>query len=277
MQVSLSFFLPFLLWAQAFHSPISTPYILTGAYSRHFLGPFSFLGNQACLGSQEKLAIGTFSENRFMVEGLNLGSMTLSLPLADGGIGIRLGYFGFADYNESIVGLAYGRSLGKMASLGIQFNYTAYHITGYGNSGAMSIEIGALFHPAENIRIGCYTLQAAGGNSGNLDGEKLSSIYKMGIGYEASEQVFGILEIIKEESQQVSVNAALHYAFAQAWFAGIGIMTATASPYGWAGWAWKDLRVDIIVSHHPQLGYSPGIMLQVGSVLSKKEGVGHDP
>ncbi|HMH33477.1 MAG TPA: hypothetical protein VK543_10625, partial [Puia sp.] len=84
-------------------------------------------------------------------------------------------------------------------------------------------------------------------------------------------QVFAGFEIIKEEEKPVGVNAALHYAFAKAFFAGIGIMTVTASPYGWAGWAWKELRIDITVSHHPQLGFTPGIALFFGSVNAKKE------
>jgi len=97
----------------------------------------------------------------------------------------------------------------------------------------------------------------------------------MAVGYEATDEVYFAIEMIKEEDRHFNANAVIHYAFSKSFFAGLGILSSTASPYGWAGWAWKDLRIDITVSHHPQLGFTPGIKLLFGCGQNRKEDDSH--
>jgi hypothetical protein len=94
-----------------------------------------------------------------------------------------------------------------------------------------------------------------------MAGEKLASIYKLGFGYDASPNFFAGMEVIKEEDRPVNCVATVLYRFAGKFFARMGILTESTSVFGGAGWRWNNLRVDVSASYHPQLGFSPGIMI----------------
>ena len=44
-------------------------------------------------------------------------------------------------------------------------------------------------------------------------------------------------------------------------FVKAGFISESGTPYAGAGIGWKNLRLDISSSYHPQLGFSPGILL----------------
>ncbi|MEO8961819.1 MAG: hypothetical protein ABI325_08060 [Ginsengibacter sp.] len=100
-----------------------------------------------------------------------------------------------------------------------------------------------------------------GGSLSKTDNEKLSSNYKFGLGYEASERFLISAEIVKQEDMPINVNAGVQYNFDKQFFARFGIATETESPYAGAGVSWSNFRIDISASYHPQLGVSPGLML----------------
>ena len=61
----------------------------------------------------------------------------------------------------------------------------------------------------------------------------------------------------------MNVNAGVQYNFEKQFFARAGISSETGSPYAGAGLRWNELRLDMAVSYHPQLGISPGLMIIV--------------
>ncbi len=68
-------------------------------------------------------------------------------------------------------------------------------------------------------------------------------------------------EIVKQEDLPVNVTAGVQYNFAKQFFARVGIASENESPYAGAGISWNDIRLDISAAYHPQLGFSPGLML----------------
>jgi hypothetical protein len=259
-QLILSSIISTVCKTQTVYHQAQIPYTSLGAYSRNFTDAFSFTCNQAILSSRKNITAGLYSEKRFALKELNFYSFVFAFPIPSGGIGIQMNYFGFADYNESKLGIAYGKKLGNMVDIGIQFDYNLFHISGYGNSTAINGEAGVVFHPAEKITVGLHVYNPFGGVINKNAGEKMASIFRFGIGYEASRQICMHVEIIKEENIPVNVNAGFQYAFAKQFFAGIGIETSSTSPYGCAGLHWKNFRIDLEVSYHLQLGFTPGIV-----------------
>lgn len=257
-------------FSQTIHYPLRIGGMGIGAYGSPFADAFTFVFNPAALASQESITAGAYGERRFSLAELNLCSLTGSIPAAGGGIGVQIIYSGFADYNESGIVLAYGKKLGRLLDLGVQFNYELIHISSYGQAGSVNAGAGFLIHPAEKITLGLYVFNPVGGSLGKNTGERIASLYKTSIGYDASPQVYVGLELIKEEGRPFMVQAALHYQFAGQFFAGLGILTTPGIPYGWAGWVHKDLRIDMHVSYHPQLGFTPALACFLGSPIHPK-------
>ena len=233
----------------------------SATYSKQFTDVFSFTNNQAALSFLKNASAGVYSEQRFLLKETSLYSMAIALPTSAGGFGVQANYFGFSDYNESQLGVAYGKNLGKMVDIGAQFNYYDVRIAGYGSTGTVNFEFGAIFHLTEKLHFGIHAYNPVGGRFGKNTDEKLASRYTVAAGYEASKQVFISVEIVKEENKPVNVNARLQYVFAKQFFARAGIEAQSTSPYAGIGLLWDNFRLDITVSYHPQLGFTPGMLL----------------
>lgn len=249
------------VFAQSLRYSIAQPYIGLTAYSKLHSDPLSFTGNQAALTHVRNMGFGMYGERRFMLAETSAYTLAAPIPTRLGNFGIQINYAGFKNFNEQKLGLAYARKLGPMASLGLQFNYYGYRVPGYGNASAINFEIGALLQLSDKLQAGLHVYNPVGGKLGVDKEEKIASAYKLGIGYDASEQFFTGVEIVKEEDKPVNVIAGLQYRFARQFFAKAGMATGTTTTCLGAGVAWKNMRLDIAASYHPQLGISPGVLL----------------
>ncbi|MEJ7625344.1 MAG: hypothetical protein WKF35_00660 [Ferruginibacter sp.] len=259
--VLLSFFLSLQAVSQSLRYSVSMPYISLGAYSNKQADVFSFTNNQAALAQVKSAGVGVYGERRFLLSEVSSYALSAALPTSLGNFGLQLNYAGFANFNENKIGLAYARSLGKKVDVGVQFNYYGYRIPVYGGSSAINFEAGVIMHFSEKLSGGFHVYNPVGGNLGKSEDEKLASAYKFGIGYDASESFYVSTEIIKEEDRSLNVTGGVQYNFKKQFFMRAGFMSETGSGYAGAGLMWKNLRLDISGSYHPQLGISPGILL----------------
>jgi hypothetical protein len=248
--------------AQSLRQPISAIYTGLGAYSSKQTDVFSFVNNQAALAAISHPAAGVYGERRFMLVETSLYTAAFAMPSTMGNFGVSLKYAGFKNFNENQIGLAYARSLGSAVDIGVQFNYYGYRVPSYSNASTVNFEIGTIIHLSDQLNMGIHVYNPVGGKFGKTD-DKLTAAYKMGLGYYVSEKFFVSAEIVKEEDYPVNVNAGFQYQFVKQFFARAGIATATSSAYAGFGIGWKNLRLDISGSYHPQLGWSPGLMLIV--------------
>jgi hypothetical protein len=257
---SLLFFVSVDCYAQTLRQPISATYLGLGAYSTQHGDVFSFVNNQAALAQVKNTSVGVYGEKRFLLNETSLYTAALAVPSSLGNFGVSVKYFGFKNFNESQVGLAYGRSLGKKVDIGVQFNYYGYRVPAYNSDNTVNVEIGAIVHLTDKLNAGVHVYSPVGGQFSKTD-EKLTSAYTIGLGYDASERFFVSAELVKEEDYPVNLNAGVQYRFAKQFFARAGIASATSASYAGVGVGWGNFRLDISGSYHPQLGWSPGLLL----------------
>ncbi len=246
---------------QQLRRPIAIAYTGLGAYSINHADVFSFSANQASLAQLKNTAVAVYGERRFLFSELNNYTAVIGLPTQSGNFGLKAGYYGFSEYNETQLGLAYGRKIGSKLDIGAQFNYNGIRIAGYGNDAAISFELGTVLHLTDKLHAGIHLNNPVGGKFGKDQQEKLSSVYTVGFGYEASDKFFVSTEIVKEEDQPVNVNTGMQYKFLKQILARIGMSTATSTGWMGIGLSWKMLRVDVTAAYHPQLGITPGLLL----------------
>jgi hypothetical protein len=256
-------------FAQSLRYSISMPYISLGAYSTKQTDPFGFTANQAALAQVKTGGAGVFGERRFLLSENSLYGLAATIPTSKGNFGLQVNYSGFKNFNENKLGLAYGRKLGKAMDLGIQFNYYGYRVPQYGSASAINFELGAIFHISEKLNAGVHVYNPVAGKLGKgAEEEKLASAYKLGLGYDASDNFYVSAEIIKEEDKPVNVVGGVQYHFAKQFFARAGFISETGSGFAGVGLGWKNLRLDPAGNYHPQLGFSPGLLF----VVNFKEG-----
>ena len=246
---------------QHIRRPVPANYTGLGAYSLNSADVFSFTANQASLAQLKSASAGVFAERRYFLEELSSYTAAFGLPTQSGSFGLKMNYYGFSDYNESQIGLAYARKLGAKVDLGAQFNYNGIRIAGYGNDAAVSFEIGTVLHLTDKLHAGIHVNNAVGGKFGKDQQEKLASVYTFGMGFEPSDKFYLGTDIVKEQDQPVNVNAGIQYKFLSRLLARAGISTTTSTTWIGIGLFMKSFRIDVTTSIHSQLGITPGLML----------------
>ena len=246
----------------------SAAFTKINTYSALNKDAFSALANQASLAGMKTLSAAFYGERKFMLKDLSSYNLAFSLPTTSGSFGISASYFGSAAFNESSIGLAYGRSLGKI-DVGAQFNYCQFKIDGYGEASTVSMEAGVLLHLTDQLHAGVHIFNPTGATIGKVEEERLPMVYTFGLGYDLSDKVYIGTEVEKVEDQPLGVNTGLQYAFEKKLFARAGIATATSSFYLGAGFEWGGFRIDVTASVHPTLGTTPAMLIAYNSPSKK--------
>lgn len=247
--------------AQSLRAPVSSAYTLLNSYSKTQNDVFSFTNNTAALAQQKNFSLGAYGENRFLIKEMNNYSAVANLPTSKGNFGIQADYFGFKNFNEYQLGLAYARPVGNNFDLGVQFNYFSYRIPSYQQASTITFQVGAIARLSDVLSAGIQVYNPVGGYLSKMNEEKLSSNYQFGVGYEPSENVIISATAQKEEGKDLNITVGMFYQFDKQFFARAGVRTENTTPFAAAGVAFSDLRIDISVSHHSLLGFSPGVMI----------------
>jgi hypothetical protein len=247
---------------------LSVRYAGLGAYSKNFSDVFSGTANQATLAQMTNAAFGVYGERRFLLTELNGYSAIAAVPTTSGTIGVQGDYFGSSGFNESQLGLLYARKVTSRIDIGVKFNYHTVRVAGYGTSNAINFEAGTIFHLTDKLHTGIHVYNPTSSKLGKSGNEKLASIYKFGLGYEASKNVFVSTELVKQEDQRISVNAGLQYNLHEKLLIRGGISTASNNSYVGAGLLLSFGRLDLNSAYHPQLGFTPGMLLIIN--INKK-------
>ncbi|MCW3110936.1 MAG: hypothetical protein JWQ09_5442, partial [Segetibacter sp.] len=197
--------------AQVVKQPLSIRYAALGAYSKNFSDIFSATSNQASLSTLKSGAFGVYGERRFMLNELNGYTAIAAVPTPSGTIGLQVDYFGSSSFNESQLGFMYARKISTQVDIGAKFNYHMVRVPGYSTATAVNFEAGAIFHVTERLHSGIHVYNPASSKLGKTGSEKLASVYRFGVGYEASERLFVSTEIEKHEDRPIGINAGLQY------------------------------------------------------------------
>jgi hypothetical protein len=247
--------------AQQFKNNVGAPFVGLNAYS-NATNVLAMQSNVASLGNITNAGAGLFAERRFGLSELNNIVGFGALATKAGGIGITINSFGNSSFNERQLGLGYGRALNKNISIGAKINYYTVQLPLYGNSNTVNAEAGVLLHLTNKLTSGISVFNPTGGKYGVNNSEKLSAVYKLGIGYDVSNKVNLAGEIIKTENEKISFVGMLHYHFEQKFFARAGISSAANTFFASAGiLLGKKLRAELSTSYHQQLGFTPGVIL----------------
>ncbi|HEY0732818.1 MAG TPA: hypothetical protein VGD33_10405 [Chitinophagaceae bacterium] len=248
-------------YSQQSHEMLAQHLISLNAYNQKHPDVFSFQSNQASLSKLSSFSVGVYSERRFMMEELSYYTLAAGLPTTSGNFGFTGNYSGSSVAKQMQVGLSYGRSLGKRIAAGAQFNYYHLQLSGYGNASAVNVEAGLLFYVNEQVTAGVHVSNPTSTNLNKGDEEKLPAVYTAGIGYQPSDKLLISAEFQKQEDHDMGVHAGIQYQFGEKLMARAGFTTTTETYMLGLGVQLQMFRLDAIVSVHPYLGITPGLML----------------
>lgn len=218
--------------------------------------------NQAGLARLTDPAGGFYFENRYLVKEMGLGVAAFALPTTSGVFGLSLSYFGYSQYHESKIGLAYAKSFGEKLSAGAQFNYMYTFVGGdYDNAtGNVTIEAGVIYELLPNLNIGAHIFNPTRAKLASVDDlydEYIPTIFRFGMAYHFSDKVLLSLETEKDIDRKPVFKAGIEYQLAGQFYIRGGVGTnPTQNAFGF-GFQTGSLTIDLSTSFHYVLGYSP--------------------
>ena len=163
---------------------------------------------------------------------LNNYTAAIGLPTRSGNFGLKAGYSGFSDYNETQIGLGLCTKAWEVKWISVHNSIIMVSVLPVMEMHLLSVlKLGTIFHITDKLHTGFHINNPVGGKFGKDQQEKLSSVYTVGFGYDASEKFFFSAEIVKEEDQPVNVNAGMQYKFIPQLLARAGMSSATSSAW----------------------------------------------
>ena len=224
--------------------------------------------NQAGLSEIKNISAGIYYENLYGLKELGLKSGAAVLPTKSGVFGISLSYFGYSQYNENKIGLAYAKSFGNKFSAGIQLDYLSTHIAeNYGNTSAIAAEIGLLYKINKKINIGAHVYNPTRTKIADYNDERVPTTFRLGLSYLISEKLIVAFESEKDIQYKPSFKAGFEYHAVKQFYFRAGISTnPILNSFGF-GLEFKNFNLDFATSYHQALGFTP----QVSIIFHKSE------
>jgi hypothetical protein len=230
-----------------------------GAYGSMHPNALHGAANQAALGAVKTTSAALYGEKRFLLQELSLYHFALAQPAGGGAFGLQAVVSGNSDYSTSKVGFAYGMPLSRKVAAGLQFDYVAHRIRGFGSNAQVAVEGGMLIHFSDAFHAGVQVCHPAGIAIKGV--AKLPAVYTAGMEYHPAEAVTLTAELIKTGQFPLAVQPGLEYRFAPQLWAKLGMNSRTAAFFVAAGYGLKMFRVEMVGEVHPQLGLTPGLLL----------------
>ncbi len=244
---------------------------------------WSIQNNQAGMAFYRQLTLGIDYQSSFGLENIAHKSLALSLPTRAGVFGLGYYHFGFQQFNEQMIGIAYAKRLGKNFSIGIKMDYLNTHIGDiYGNTHQLLFELGILAKPTEKLAFGAHIFNPAPLFIDSHEGNTKAPVFKLGTTYLITEEIKAAFDIIKNENYKPQFSAGIEYYYhslvkfrigygTRSAIAGLEAINHEGSFFFGLGYRYRKISVDIATGIHQQLGWSPQVSLLYHFTKSKKD------
>ena len=248
-------------YSQPFPIPGTEGYMSLGIYSKKNLDAYSCNSNPAGWMALKGFVMAFGGGKNYMLEELGTYTVFAGMRTKQGSIAVSGNYFGYHYYNQSAFGIAFAKAISEKMKLGLKVNYNGLHISGYGNSKAINFEMGFVIDLSPSIRFAWYTYNPLESKWESGGGESIHSIYRVGLGYIASEQLLTAFEIQKESLKPILIRCGIRYQYSEKLNLGISVEMEPVSLSFGIGFQLKQFHFEIAVIYKQPLGFSPDLLL----------------
>ncbi|MDD2413353.1 MAG: hypothetical protein RBS19_06925 [Bacteroidales bacterium] len=211
------------------------------------------------------ISAGAYFENRYLLKELSYRGLGVVLPVAQNdAFALNVQQFGYAQYLESKVGLAYSKKFGESFSAGLQFDYLNTFIgEGIGNKHSFTFEFGLFSRFNKKLSLGFMAFNPARMKLSDYNGynDYIPVILKLGARYEFSERISAISEVEKDIYRDFVMRFGLDYKLTDFLYVRGGLSTGVVAYSFGVGLDYHNIKFDISTSVHQVLGPSPQISL----------------
>ena len=255
------------IFAYDFIHPFGGRAAAMGGSSVASQGLWAMQNNPAGMANLDKISLGLYYENRWMMPETAYKCGAFALPTKFGTLGLSFNQFGSSKYSENKFGLAYAKDFGRYLQVGLQLDYLLVKIgNDYGSYRAFTFELGLQSHVTDKLTLGAYVFNPISFRlEQTLNHEKLPIVMRFGMAYKFTKDFLGQCEIEKNtEREGVSLRGGLEYEAFKKFFIRAGVQTNPGILSFGVGYAIRFAQINVAAQLHNELGAS----IQVGMVFS---------
>ncbi len=218
--------------------------------------------NQAGLAGLDRPVAGAYYQQHWLAPDLAMQGLAFALPVGKGTFAFSGNSFGGSLYAQRSFGLAYAMKLNDGLRVGVQLDYLHLQLgEGYGNTGALTAELGVQAQLTEALWIGAHMYNPNRAELGGPYAEKVPTVLAAGLGYRFNDQVVLTGEVAKDIDRPEQFHAGVEYRPISALFLRTGISSGPSMVHFGAGVKWGRLDLDLATVIRARLGLTPMLNL----------------
>ena len=220
---------------------------------------WSALNNPAGLAATETFSVGVFAEQRFAVEGIQMGGLALALPIKDigvVGIGGRVTALN-STFTRQRWGLSVARSFGPRVMAGLNVQLSNLNIQGYGSQTLVHAQAGLQYQILSELRAGLELSNPSGQRFSETTDERMPTSIQSGIAYRFSDKLLLALEAYKVTDRETRMQSGLEYRLKEKLALYSGFQTNPFSAHFGAQIELAPVRIGVAIAYHEILRATP--------------------
>ena len=210
---------------------------------------WSIHNNPAGMADYQCFGIGISYENRFFMKELSLYNAALVLPMKIGTFGLSYNRFGFENFNENKIGLAYARAFSPYLKLGLKLDYLLFKFSDeYAKRRTATFELGIQSDITNDLCIGVYIFNPINIKLKTIHNERIPVIFRFGFTYKVTNDFLATSEVEYNSDNSLDYRFGLEYQPIMDFYIRVGVHTNPATASVGVGYQLDRLVIDVSVT-----------------------------
>lgn len=229
----------------------------TGGCSVSLNDFWSIQNNPAGMADYPIFGVGLSYENRFFMKELSFYNTAFVLPVKFGTIGLSFNRFGFENYNENKLGLAYARVFCPYLKMGLKLDYLWFKFSNeYEKRRSATFEFGIQSDITQDLCIGVYIFNPINVKLKTIHNEHIPIIFRFGISYNVTKDFLATSEVEYSTDKNMDYRFGLEYNALKELYLRVGLHTNPATASFGVGYTIDHVTIDISATMNQHTGVS---------------------
>lgn len=217
-----------------------------GSCSVAFCDFWSIQNNLAGLAQWRSLSAGISYENRFLLKELSYANAGFVIPINIGTLGVSYSRFGFENYNENNVGLAFARDFGPFLKMGLKLDYLSFRFSGdYTTRRTATFEFGIQSDITDDLCLGIYVFNPINVKLKTVYNQHVPIVFKFGLSYNITKDFIMATEVEYDSDRKMDYRFGLEYLTTKSFYVRAGVHTNPGTACFGVGYTVSRVIIDV--------------------------------
>lgn len=239
-----------------------------GSCSVSFCDFWSIQNNPAGLAQWRSISAGISYENRFLMKELSYANAGFVIPINIGTLGVSYSRFGFENYNENNVGLAFARDFGPYLKIGLKLDYLSFRFSGdYTTRRTATFELGIQATITDDLCLGVYIFNPIHVKLKTVYNQHIPIVFRLGLSYKITKDFIMATEVEYDSDRKMDYRFGLEYHITKSFYVRAGMHTNPGTACFGVGYTVNRVIIDISAT----MNQLTGTTFQASLVFKIKE------